>query len=159
MVGVSCKCHDMIREQQATRVVEGLQNGDIESGSGLNQELSLKRPGATCWGSYCKSLLNVVVLFPHVVDVVEYISIEGEITRQTVQAKHILALVRTFDFVFSVHLMIEVLGITNDLSLALQKKYHNITNAIRLVEVCKRRLRCMRDIDQSELLLNKVRAF
>ena len=47
---------------------------------------------------------------------------EGESTRQKVQAKHILALVRTFDFVFYVHLLIKVLGITNDLSMALQKK-------------------------------------
>jgi len=60
----------MICEQQATRVT-GLQNGDIKSGSGLNQELSLKRPGDTRWGSYYKSLLNVVALFPHIVDVVD----------------------------------------------------------------------------------------
>ena len=105
---------------------------------GLNQELSLKRPGDTRWGSYDKSLLNVVALFPHIVDVVEYVSIEGEITRENVKAKQILALVRTFKFVFSVHLVIEVLGITNDLSLVLQKKDQNIANAIRLVEVYKR---------------------
>ena len=101
----------------------------------------------------------MVALFPHIVDVVEYVSIKGEITRQKVQAKHILALVRTFDFVFSVHLMNEVLGITSDLSLVLLKKDQNVANAMRLVEVWKRRSQHMRDIDQFELFLNKVCAF
>ena len=57
-------------------------------------------------GSYHKSLFNMAALFPHIIDVVEYVSMEREITRQKLQAKHILALMRAIDFVISLHLMI-----------------------------------------------------
>ena len=48
-------------------------------------------------------------------------------------------------FAFSLHLMKNVLGITNELSLALQKKDQDIVNAMTFVQVSKQRLQMMRD--------------
>ncbi|KAM1336591.1 hypothetical protein ACFX2H_040527 [Malus domestica] len=45
--------------------------------------------------------------------------------------------IQTFDFVFHLFLMRLILGITNELSQALQKKDQDIVNAMALVEVCK----------------------
>jgi len=46
---------------------------------------------------------------------------------------------------FTLHLMKSVLGITNELSQALQRKDQNILNAMKLVEVSKQRLHAMRE--------------
>ncbi|CAN6542490.1 unnamed protein product [Malus baccata var. baccata] len=45
-----------------------------------------------------------------------------------------------------------ILGITNELSQALQKKDQDIVNAMALVEVCKQRLQSLRDDDFGDLL-------
>ncbi|XP_021769732.1 uncharacterized protein LOC110733972 [Chenopodium quinoa] len=67
VVGVSCKRREMIRQDQAQEVVRALDVGGNVSGSGLNQELGLKRPGDTHWSSHYKSLSNIILLFPTIV--------------------------------------------------------------------------------------------
>jgi hypothetical protein len=41
------------------KVFEGLEMGEIESGSGLNQEVGLSRPGDTRWGCYFKTIQHI----------------------------------------------------------------------------------------------------
>ncbi|CAN6719472.1 unnamed protein product [Malus baccata var. baccata] len=60
--------------------------------------------------------------------------------------------IQTFDFVFHIFLMRLILGVTNELSQALQKKDQDIVNAMALVEVCKQRLQSLRDDDFGDLL-------
>ena len=55
------------------RVTKQINNGDIEIGKGLNQEIGLKRPGETRWGSQYKSLMNLIELYPSVIDVLDFI--------------------------------------------------------------------------------------
>ncbi|XP_042056443.1 zinc finger MYM-type protein 1-like [Salvia splendens] len=47
VIGVSCKRNELLREVQAQKVAQALEIGELESGSGFNQELSLKKPGDT----------------------------------------------------------------------------------------------------------------
>ncbi|XP_048498208.1 uncharacterized protein LOC104891174 [Beta vulgaris subsp. vulgaris] len=68
VIGVSCKRRDMLRQSQAQQVAQALEVGEIDSGMGLNQELGLKRPGDTRWGSHFKCLLNIINLFPSIVE-------------------------------------------------------------------------------------------
>ncbi|XP_057246740.1 uncharacterized protein LOC130589487 [Beta vulgaris subsp. vulgaris] len=70
IVGVSCKRREMTREIQAKKVAQAL-NLELESGSRLNQELGLKSPEDTHWDSYYKILINIIYLFPTVVELVE----------------------------------------------------------------------------------------
>src|SRR5581483_8134348 len=49
VVNGSCKRKDMMRESYKSRVQEALSAGEIESGKGLNQELSLARAKDTRW--------------------------------------------------------------------------------------------------------------
>jgi len=51
----------------------------------------------------------------------------------------------TCEFSFNLHLVKSVLGITNELSQALQRKDQDILNAMKLVEVSKQRLQAMRE--------------
>ncbi|XP_026409920.1 zinc finger MYM-type protein 1-like [Papaver somniferum] len=61
------------------------------------------------------------------------------------EAKVLLDSLQNFNFIFSLHLMKKILGITNDLSKALQRKDQDIVNAMKLVTVCRERLQIMRD--------------
>ena len=63
IVGISCKRHDMLRDVRARKLKKTLQLGEIESGSGLNQEMRLARPGDTRWGSHCKTILHIIDMY------------------------------------------------------------------------------------------------
>ena len=110
----------------------------VRSGQGLNQETNLKYPGDTRWGSYYGTILNLILMFSAVVDVLEIIEEDG-LSDQKVEARSIMRSILSFEFVFALHLMKNILGITNELSIALQKKKKNqdIVNAMDLVKVSK----------------------
>ena len=57
-----------------------------------------------------------------------------------------MVLLESFDFIFIMYLILDILGITKELSLALQKEEQDIVNAMRLVEVSKQRLQTMREV-------------
>jgi len=87
----------------------------------LNQEKNLKLPGDTRWGSYYGTILNLILMFSAVVDVLEIIEEDG-LSDQKVEAQSIIRLILSFEFVFALHLMKNILRITNEFSIALQKK-------------------------------------
>ena len=86
----------------------------------MNQETNLKRPGDTRWGSYYGTILNLNLMFSAVVDVPEIIEEDG-LSDQKVEARSIMRSILSFEFVFALHLMKNILGITNEMSIALQK--------------------------------------
>ena len=57
----------------------------------------------------------------------------------------VIGKMETFDFVFIMHLMIDLLSITNDLSRALQRKDLDIVEAMSLIIDVKDRLQDMTD--------------
>ena len=117
----SCKRRDALRDAQFAKIKEDLENGVRRSRQGLNQETNLKRPGDTCWGSYYGTIINLILMFSTVVDVLEIIEEDG-VSNQKVEARFIMRSILSFEFVFALHLMKNILGITNELSIALQKK-------------------------------------
>ena len=60
-------------------------------------------------------------MFSAVVDVVEIIEEYG-LFDQRVEARSIMRSILSFEFVFTLHLMKNILGITNELSITLPKK-------------------------------------
>ncbi|KAJ9566219.1 hypothetical protein OSB04_002185 [Centaurea solstitialis] len=71
MIGSSYKHRDKLRDKQATRDVAALADSDLESGTGLNPEIGIKRPSDTRWGSHYGSLLNIKALYPSICEVLE----------------------------------------------------------------------------------------
>ncbi|CAN1302668.1 Zinc finger MYM-type protein 1 [Linum perenne] len=132
VVGSSCKRQDSIKEHQAAK------------GRGLNQEMSLKRPCETRWGSHFGTLVNLASIFSSVIEVLDDMLHEGTSETKAVAYDTLLKL-QSFSFAFMLNLMIKVLAITNELSIALQRKDQDIVNAIQLVRVAKLRLQGMRD--------------
>jgi hypothetical protein len=136
---------DMFCEKQARKVEEALQMGELETRTGLNQELGLKRAGNTIWGSHFYSLMNMIVMFPSVIEVIDDIAQNGGRAIDRLKAKGVLDAIQTFDFVFMMHIMKVILGITNELSTSLQRKDQDIVNVISYLGTTKKRLQGMRD--------------
>ncbi|GAA0162345.1 hypothetical protein LIER_39398 [Lithospermum erythrorhizon] len=123
----------------------------VETGTGLNQQLSLARAGDTRWGSHYRVLLRLKKMFTPIVEVLE----ELKYDRTTSEAKGLLLLMKQFDFVFMLYLMTDILGVTNELSQALQRSDQDILNVMQLVEVSKKMFQQMRD-DGWEEFFEKV---
>ncbi|XP_042027293.1 zinc finger MYM-type protein 1-like [Salvia splendens] len=155
VIGVSCKRNALLREVQAQKVAQALEIGELESGSGLNQELSLKRPGDTRWSSHYKTLLNIMDLFSTIFEVLTMIGKKDSVFDDMGKAQGILYLLESFDFVFMAQLMTTIFGYTNNLCLALQRRDQDIITAMRLVTLTKDQLQKMRE-DGWEIHLNKV---
>jgi hypothetical protein len=49
--------------------MKALESGELDSGSGLNQEMGLPRPGETRWGSHYKIMVNMIAMYPTIRDV------------------------------------------------------------------------------------------
>ena len=119
VVGGSCKRRNALRDAQFAKIKEDLENG--VHGQSLNQETNLKCPSDIRWESYYATIINLILMFTAVIDVLEII-VEDGISDQTVEARSIMRSILSFEFVFALHLMKKILGITNELSIALQKK-------------------------------------
>ncbi|XP_075483620.1 uncharacterized protein LOC142523773 [Primulina tabacum] len=155
VVGASCKRSDLLREKHSNFIVEALERGEISSGRGLNQEITLQHAGDTRWGSHYNSLISLIFMFSAVIDVLEIISKDDSSSHdQKTEAFNLLKSVLLFDFAFNLHLMKHVLGISSELSTALQKKDQDSVNAMDLVQICKHRLQKMRDDGWDSFLEN-----
>lgn len=158
IVGGSSKRRDILREKQLEKVVTGIASGEISTGHGLNQEQTLKRPGDTRWSSHYGTIVSLKVMFSSVIDVLIVIAKDGQDSDQRNQAFATMKHIQCFEFVFLVHLMQNVLGITHELSQALQKKDQEILNAMKLVKATKSRLQNFRE-DGWDSMLNDVCMF
>ncbi|KAL5562178.1 hypothetical protein UlMin_031925 [Ulmus minor] len=152
IVRASSKRCDILREKQALKVIEALKSGELSSGKGLNQEIGIKRPCDTRWGTHFGTLVSFITMFSSIVDVLEEIANDRLNSEQKHETSIMLRLVQTYDFVFSLHLMKTILGITNELSQVLQKDDQDIVNAMDLVKVCKQQLQMMRDTGWNSLV-------
>ncbi|XP_044355557.1 52 kDa repressor of the inhibitor of the protein kinase isoform X3 [Triticum aestivum] len=89
VVGASCKRKDQLREHHQEEVRKAIGCGEIATGTGLNQELSLQRPGDTRWNSHYKTLLGLSKMFSSVVKVLEYVEKDGTDTGKRRQARDV----------------------------------------------------------------------
>jgi hypothetical protein len=130
VVGSSCKRKDKLRENHQEEVRKAIGKGEIGTGTGLNQELSLQRPGDTRWGSHFMTLVGLSKMFPSVVKVLEYVEEDGTDDSKRRQASGLLKYFQSFNFAFYLHMMMEILALTNQLSKILQREDKDIINAI-----------------------------
>ncbi|XP_076923185.1 uncharacterized protein LOC143585242 [Bidens hawaiensis] len=154
----SCKRIDMLRESQQEKLKEAIGREELETGSGLNQELSLARAGDTRWSSHHKTLVRLVQLYPSIIEVLEYIRSSSYTNDHQRKASGIWTYMKTYDFAYYLHLMKHVLGVTNTLSQALQRRDQDIVNAVQMVKATKKQLHTFR-LEGYDSLLNDVQTF
>ncbi|XP_074364256.1 uncharacterized protein LOC141705083 [Apium graveolens] len=153
-VGASCKRKELVLVKQIEKLAEEISQGNRMTGKGLNQEAVLKRPGDTRWGSHYHTILSVISLFSPALDVLEEIKDMPSFHENKGEIYRLIDAMNDFEFIFLLHLMRKVLGITNDLSQALQRKDQDLANALCLVNVSKKMLQTFRDDGWNELIVD-----
>ncbi|GAV68258.1 DUF4371 domain-containing protein [Cephalotus follicularis] len=86
IVGALCKRRDQLRDKHAERVFKALENNGLVTGKGLNQEIGLKRPSDTRWGSHYGTLINLIVIFSDIIEVLDIITVDGSNSKQKGEA-------------------------------------------------------------------------
>ena len=158
IVGVSCKRHGMLRNARLEQITKTLDCGEIETGSGLNQEMGLPRPCDTRWGSYYKTICNIIAMYPSIHEVLVTLGDDTLHRADWTKIHFMVGAFESFEFVFVAHLMYVILGYTNELSECLQRREQDILNAISLVNVAKRRMQQLRS-DGWDKFLERVTLF
>ncbi|KAG5585111.1 hypothetical protein H5410_045545 [Solanum commersonii] len=97
--------------------------------------LSLKKAIVDVLAHHSLTLSNL----DSIVDVLDTLVENASTLEERASASVFLRSYQTFETIFLLHLMADVLGITNDLNVSLHKKEQDIANAIILVKVAKRR--------------------
>ncbi|KAG2622152.1 hypothetical protein PVAP13_3NG281100 [Panicum virgatum] len=144
IVGSSCKRHGMLRHHQLDNVIKALECGILESGSGLNQEMGLPRPGETRWGSHYKTVVNMIAMYPTIRDVLIALGQDTSQRGEWPKIHTMVGVLESFDFIFSAHLMLDILRHTNELSECLQRRDQDILNAMSLIRFAKSKMQQMR---------------
>ncbi|XP_035842138.1 uncharacterized protein LOC118488846 [Helianthus annuus] len=126
------------------------------TGSGLNQEMTLSRPGDTRWNSHYKTLSRLITLYLSIMEVLGCIVETGQTLPCSRQADGLLEDMKKYDFVFYIHLMEHILNITHTLSQCLQRKEQDLMNAVKLVSTTKNQLEKFRLEGFNEFLKNLV---
>ncbi|XP_052624997.1 uncharacterized protein LOC111916201 [Lactuca sativa] len=158
VVCASCKKKDLLREQARERVQKGLCSGELETGRGLNQETTLVRVGETRWGSHFNTLTSLMKLFADVSVVLDFVKEEGGSLANRQQASGILAYFKSYEFVFYLHMMYDILHLTGTLSKQLQRKDLDILEAASMVRGTMVTLQSFRNIGFASIL-PKVSSF
>ncbi|XP_042467270.1 zinc finger MYM-type protein 1-like [Zingiber officinale] len=156
--GASCKRRDQLRKIQHDKIIAELESGEITSGKGKNQETSLARPGDTRWGSHYLTLLRLCSMWSSVIEVLGNVYDDASYSANKGVAAGLIEKMESYQFVFVLHLMKYILGITNELSLSLQQGDQNIVQAMSLVRSVKCRLQDFRE-DGWQIILEQVNTF
>ncbi|XP_020258339.1 uncharacterized protein LOC109834726 [Asparagus officinalis] len=157
MVGASCKRNDELKKAHADGIAHLISINELETGPGLNQIGTLQQAADTRWSSHFRSLSSLIRMFSAACVVLLKV-MEDELPFQRADATSIYDEMILFDFVFILHLMSEIMGITDFLCQTLQRKSQDISNAMELVSSTKRLLQELMD-DKWDNLLEKVKSF
>ncbi|CAL5397421.1 unnamed protein product [Camellia sinensis] len=113
--------------KQAADIAEKLAIDDeFETGKGKNQIRTLKRAGDTRWGSHLGSICSLINMFSATCAVLRNIINDGSKLNQRAEADGVYDSITSFEFVFILHLMRDIMEITDDLCQALQNTYSKI---------------------------------
>ncbi|XP_071918714.1 uncharacterized protein [Coffea arabica] len=121
IVTASSKRNDELKEAQAIEVATKIANGEFETGRGLNQIGTLKRAGDTRWGSHLDSISSLLKMFNATCVVLSNIASDRGSYSQRGDANFALNQLLSFEFVFTLHLMKDIMKITHLLCIALQQ--------------------------------------
>ncbi|GFZ11350.1 hypothetical protein Acr_22g0007480 [Actinidia rufa] len=132
IVSASFKRNDELKVAQAAEVAHL-----IAINEGLNQIGTLQSAGDTRWGSHLSSISSLIRMFNATCAVLSNIIKEGTTYAQRGDADAAYDALMSFEFVFILHLMKEIMEITDILCQALQCQSQDIVNAMHLVSSSK----------------------
>jgi len=158
-VDSSSKRHDELHDAQILELGRLLDMDRIETGKGANQIRALKRPGDTRWGSHLASISSLMDMFNVVSSVLQTIGSDATVGSNRADGDTAFNYLTSYEFAFVLCMMREILGISDALGKALQKKTQDIVNAVRLVLSTKALLEEMRSDEGWEYFYLQVVEF
>ena len=158
IVGAFCKRNDELKLAQAADIEYMISIDELEIGRKFNQIGTLRRPGNTRWSSHLRSVSNLIKMFSATCSVLLNIIEDGTNAFQRGDADAAYEAMTSFEFVFILHLMKEIMAITDILCQALQSKSQDILHAMHLVSSTKALIQKFRDYGWITLL-NQVKSF
>ena len=75
--------------------------------------MSLKHSCDTRWRSHYNTMITLIDMFPSIIDVLDTIAEDGASSEQKGEAKYLSHFIQSFGFVFNLHLMRSLLGVSN----------------------------------------------
>ncbi|XP_073024379.1 uncharacterized protein [Primulina eburnea] len=157
IVGASCKRNDELKEAHTDDIAHLISINELETGNGLNQLCTLQWAADMRWSSHFRSVSSLIKMFSASCTVLLKVMEDG-LPSQRADATSVYDEMTSFDFVFILHLMREIMEITDVLCQTLQRKSQDILNAMELVSSTKKLLQELRD-DKWDDLLEKVKSF
>ncbi|XP_026378155.1 zinc finger MYM-type protein 1-like [Papaver somniferum] len=145
LVGASPKRHSQLKSAAVLEVATKLADGELETGSGANQTRTLKRAADTRWSSHFGSVFSLIRMYNPACIVLQNVMKNGNTSKIRGMAEGAYLAIRSFEFVFILHLVGSVMAATEVLCQALQKKTQDIVNAMNLVKSTKVLLQELRD--------------
>ncbi|KAL4637784.1 hypothetical protein ACB092_03G100900 [Castanea dentata] len=133
----SSKHNDELQHAQAEQVENMITSNEIETGRSANQIGTLQRAGDTRWGFHFQSICRA-----------NY--------KQRGDAEGAYQVLISFEFILILHLMKEIMGITNVLCQALQQHSQDLLNAMHLVSTTKSLIQKLRDDGWEPLLASVI---
>ncbi|KAL5828314.1 hypothetical protein ACOSQ4_020111 [Xanthoceras sorbifolium] len=158
IIGASCKRNSELQSAKKDAIEHMITIDELETGKGANQLENLQRAGDTRWGSHFHSICSLLRLFGPTCVVLQNIINDGSNYTQRGDADAAYDAITSFEFIFILHLMKEIMGFTDILCQALQQKSQDISNAMHLVSTTKALIQNMRE-DGWESLLKNVNSF
>ncbi|KAK9998134.1 hypothetical protein SO802_017737 [Lithocarpus litseifolius] len=158
VVGASYKRVKQLKKAYADQIAYFVEIGELETGRGLNQISTLQRAGDTRWGSHLRSISSLVNIFSPTCEILLKIIKEGNTTSQREAGYSCYHAIISFEFVFILHLMKEIMKITDALCQALQCQSQDILNAMNFVSSTKALIQKFRD-EEWDNLLTTVKSF
>ncbi|XP_073015649.1 uncharacterized protein [Primulina eburnea] len=156
-VDSSAKRHFQLKSIRKDEINDLIESGEIDTGTGANQDCSLIRAGATRWSSHFNSVRRFIGLFGSVSILLQDLVDKGLNSNIRGEAKGLYLDIKSFDFVFVLFLMHEVLGISEKLCQTLQKNDIDILNAVNLVSTARINLQQIRDGRWEEFLWSVIK--
>ncbi|XP_059629645.1 uncharacterized protein LOC132272533 [Cornus florida] len=158
IIGASCKRNDELQFTQAAEIAHLIALDEIETSRGANQIGSLQRPGDTRWSSHFDSVCSLIRLFGLTCSVLRSTIKDESTCFQRGDADSAFDIITSFEFMFILHLVKDIMGASNILCEALQQKSQDILNAMHLVLTTKNIILKLRE-DEWNNLLGVVKSF
>ena len=130
---------------QANEIAKNVATGERETGKGVNQIGTLHRAGATRWSSHFESICSLVDMYVATCTVLENLVDEGSTPAIRGEAQGHFRIMKTFEFVFILHLMHKIMALTDMLCKSLQNKSLDILNAVNCVKTTAGLLSTLRE--------------
>ena len=144
-ISASTKRHSELILTRKYEIQELIMDGELETGTGANQTCTLQRSGTTRWSSYYNYVRSLIELFGTIQSFLSEIDENDPNQQFRSKAYKYLVAMTSFEFVFILLLLNKVMGITDFICQALQRKNQDIVNALNYVSHSKYQLQNLRD--------------